>query len=78
MPLMALPGGISLPGSQVMESYMLDKYKGVGPDLIPSKPPEARAAAALAARFWIYTSNQFKGVCTNKWKLKNALTNSNK
>jgi len=52
---MALPGGISLPESQVMESYMLDKYKGVGPDLIPSKPPEARAAAALAARFVWYT-----------------------
>ena len=50
MPLMALPGGMSLPESQVIESYMLDKYKGVGPDLIPSESPEARAVAALAAR----------------------------
>jgi hypothetical protein len=35
--------------SQVIESYLLDKYKGIGPDLLPPTP-ELRAKAALAAR----------------------------
>lgn len=49
MPLLVLPDGLSLPESQVIESYLLDKYKGVGPDLLPQSP-ELRAIAALAAR----------------------------
>lgn len=50
MPLLVLPNGLALPESQVIESYILDKYKGQGPDLIPSSTPEARAIAALATR----------------------------
>jgi glutathione S-transferase len=34
---------------QVIESYLLDKYRGHGPDLLP-RTPEARARAALATR----------------------------
>lgn len=49
MPLLVLPDGTPLPESQVIESYILDKYKGVGPDLVPDTP-ELRALAALAAR----------------------------
>jgi len=49
MPLLVLPDGLSLPESQVIESYLLDKYKGVGPDLLP-QTPELRAIAALTAR----------------------------
>lgn len=49
MPLLVLPDGLSLPESQVIESYLLDKYKGVGPDLLP-ETPELRAIAALTAR----------------------------
>jgi hypothetical protein len=33
----------------VIESYLLDKYRGAGPDLLPATP-ELRARAALAAR----------------------------
>lgn len=49
MPLLVLPDGTALPESQVIESYLLDKYRGRGPDLLP-RTPEARARAALAAR----------------------------
>lgn len=49
MPLLVLPDGTSLPESQVIESYILDKYKGQGPDLLP-ETPEMRALATLAAR----------------------------
>lgn len=49
MPLLVLPDGTALPESQVIESYLLDKYKGHGPDLLP-ETPELRALAALAAR----------------------------
>ena len=49
MPLLVLPDGTAIPESQVIESYVLDKYKGVGPDLVPATP-ELRAHAALAAR----------------------------
>ena len=49
MPLLALPCGTALPESQVIESYILDKYKGQGPDLLP-ETPELRALAALVAR----------------------------
>ena len=49
MPLLVLPDGLCLPESQVIESYLLDKYKGVGPDLLP-QTPELRAIAALASR----------------------------
>ena len=37
------------PLPQVIESYLLDKYHGVGPGLLPPTP-ELRAKAALAAR----------------------------
>lgn len=49
MPLMVLPDGLALPESQVIESYLLDAYKGVGPDLVPPNASQ-RAVAALAAR----------------------------
>ncbi|KAI3431581.1 hypothetical protein D9Q98_004631 [Chlorella vulgaris] len=49
MPLLVLPDGQALPESQVIESYLLDKYAAVGPSLLPPTP-EARARAALAAR----------------------------
>ena len=49
MPLLILPDGTSIPESQVIESYILDKYKGTGPDLLPPTP-ELRALATLAAR----------------------------
>lgn len=38
-----------LPESAVIESYLLDKYSGRGPTLLPPTP-ELRARAALAAR----------------------------
>lgn len=49
MPLLTLPDGTAIPESQVIESYLLDKYRGTGPDLMPPTP-EARAVAALVAR----------------------------
>lgn len=49
MPLLVLPDGTALPESQVIESYILDKYKGQGPDLLPATP-ELRALGALVAR----------------------------
>lgn len=49
MPLLTLPDGTSLPESQVIEAYLLDKYRGTGPDLLPPTP-EARAVATLVVR----------------------------
>lgn len=49
MPMLVLPDGTPLPESQVIESYLLDKYSAVGPSLLPATP-ELRAKAALAAR----------------------------
>lgn len=49
MPLFVLEDGTALYESQVIESYILDKYKDFGPSLIP-ETPELRARAALAAR----------------------------
>ena len=40
---------LAITGVQVIESYLLDRYRGVGPDLLPPTP-EARARAALVAR----------------------------
>lgn len=49
MPLLVEPSGYSLFESQVIESYLLDKYKGTGPDLIPTTP-ESRGLASLVVR----------------------------
>lgn len=49
MPLLVLPDGTPLPESQVIEAYLLDKYEGVGPSLLPPTP-ELRAKAQLAGR----------------------------
>lgn len=49
MPLLVLPDGTALPESQVIESYILDKYHGVGPELLPATA-ELRARAALVVR----------------------------
>lgn len=49
MPVLVLPSGEALPESQVIESYLLDKYRDQGPSLIP-ETPELRARAALIAR----------------------------
>lgn len=48
-PLLVLPDGTALPESQVIETYLLDRYAGVGPSLMPPTP-ELRARAALARR----------------------------
>lgn len=49
MPLLVMPDGTSLPESEVIVSYLLDKYSGVGPSLRASTP-ELRARGALATR----------------------------
>eukprot|EP00887_Chlorella_sp_A99_P005155 scaffold40.g5155.t1 len=49
MPMLVLPDGTALPESQVIETYLVDKYAATGPSLLPPTP-EARARAALAAR----------------------------
>lgn len=49
MPLMVLPDGSALPESQVIEYYILDKYRTTGPELLPATP-EGRAHAALVVR----------------------------
>lgn len=49
MPVLLLQDGTAFPESQVIESYILDKFRGVGPDLIPGTP-ELRAHAILMAR----------------------------
>ena len=49
MPLLVLPDGRALPESDVIVSYLLDKFAAQGPSLRPATP-EARAFAALATR----------------------------
>lgn len=49
MPVLVLPDGQALPESAVIEAYLLDKYAGVGPSLLPPTP-EARGRAALASQ----------------------------
>jgi len=49
MPLLVLPDGFALPESLVIESYILDEYRGQGPDLLPDTP-KMRAHAALVTR----------------------------
>lgn len=50
MPVLSIPElGIAFPESQVIESYILDKFEGHGPSMVPGTP-ELRAHAALVAR----------------------------
>lgn len=49
MPLLVLEDGTAIFESQVIESYILDKYRDHGPSLIPDTP-EQRARATLVAR----------------------------
>lgn len=49
MPVLKLEDGSGLPESQVIESYLLDKFSKHGPSLIPENP-EKRALAALIVR----------------------------
>jgi len=49
MPVLVLPSGEAFPESQVIESYLLDKYRDQEPSLIP-ETSELRARAALIAR----------------------------
>ena len=49
MPLLVFPDGSSLPESEVIVQYLLDKYSAKGPSLLATSP-ELRAKAALATR----------------------------
>jgi len=49
MPLLIKPDGTTLPESEVIVQYLLDKFSGKGPSLVASTP-EARAVGALATR----------------------------
>jgi glutathione S-transferase len=49
MPVLEIEDGFGLPESQVIESYILDKFSEHGPSLLPSTP-EGRALAALIVR----------------------------
>jgi len=49
MPVLEMPDGSGLPESQVIESYILDKFRDNGPSLIPDTA-EKRALAALVVR----------------------------
>jgi len=49
MPLLVLSSGEALPESEVISQYLVDKFRGEGPSLLPPTP-EARAKAALGTR----------------------------
>jgi glutathione S-transferase len=49
MPVLELEDGSGLPESQVIETYILDKFSQCGPSLMP-ETPEKRALAALIVR----------------------------
>jgi len=49
MPLLLMPDGTAIPESEVIVQYILDKWFGVGPSLMPLTP-EGKALAALATR----------------------------
>lgn len=49
MPILLLPNGQSLPESEVIAQYVLDKFSGQGPAMMAADP-ESRAIATLAAR----------------------------
>ncbi|KAK9822713.1 hypothetical protein WJX81_006551 [Elliptochloris bilobata] len=49
MPLLVLPDGTALPECEVITQYLVAKYKGQGPDLLPAEP-EAAARAWLISR----------------------------
>lgn len=49
MPLLVLENGTALPESEVISQYVLHRFQGTGPDLVPAEPEE-RAVAALLTR----------------------------
>ena len=49
MPLLVFPDGSSLPESEVIVQYILDKHSKKGPSLL-AETPELRAKAALVTR----------------------------
>mmetsp|Transcript_11327 Transcript_11327/g.20470 ORF Transcript_11327/g.20470 Transcript_11327/m.20470 type:complete len:263 (-) Transcript_11327:218-1006(-) len=60
MPVMVLPDGMSLPESEVIVNYLVDKYGEVEPDLMPHSP-ELRARGQLAIRFHDLYINNIQG-----------------
>ncbi|KAI8466013.1 MAG: glutathione S-transferase [Monoraphidium minutum] len=49
MPLLLLPDGTTIPESEVISQYILDRWEGTGPSM-RAATPELRAKAALATR----------------------------
>ncbi|KAK9808948.1 hypothetical protein WJX72_006815 [[Myrmecia] bisecta] len=60
MPMLVLPDGTALPESEVINQYLVEKYKDQGPSLIPATP-ELRAKAALLTRFLDLYINSVQG-----------------
>jgi glutathione S-transferase len=60
MPCLKLEDGSGLPESQVIESYILDKFSDCSPSLIPSTP-ESRARASLIVRVLDLYINTIQG-----------------
>lgn len=60
MPVLQMEDGTGLPESQVIESFILDKYKSHGPSLVPPTP-ELRARAALVVRILDVYINSIQG-----------------
>jgi glutathione S-transferase len=60
MPVLQLEDGSGLPESQVIESYILDKYVERSPSLVPATP-ELRARASLIVRILDVYINSIQG-----------------
>lgn len=60
MPVLQLEDGTGLPESQVIESYLLDKYVDRAPSLVPATP-ELRARASLIVRILDVYINSIQG-----------------